>query len=750
VSLQFICILVANIPSKFQPYVDQDLQKNAPPTTARQPLATKAAITPSPPAQAPADENAGIPSRPSSGRLVSSSSSGETSNNNKPGAVFSKVFTPAPSHTEESQRQQPFRPLTGAKGTTFTPLRDSKQLSSFKVFSRPTAQDENTPMARSTFKPYVDGGTRFENRNLPQRSSSKGILSSNAPLREDEDEEFEEDEEALNTAGPNSDDEAGYNSDEQRTPEVENDDENPGSYRGRFGRTDVDIMTPIAERTFEVTTTSTLPAAPSFRMQDATAAAMQLAAELRKEEEREDFHEPTGYDPVYAPEYPDDEDESEEESHFTTDDPVGQDLEGRTGTLSLMEAVTVASSFRPPNPCIPFEPSITSTLLSLAPPSSGFHDHMHEEANQLALLQKFCKKQERRGSNSTTNAFFNVFPLTLGDRQYDIVDKLGEGGFGAVFAAKDVALTEDDADTDVDPMVAIKVVRPKNLWEFCVLQNLRSSLPADLRSSIIEPHALFAFRDESFLLLDMCSQGTLLELVNRVHEINIGQKGACLDELLVIFFTIELLRLVEGIHTQGFIHGDLKIDNCLLRLEPVPGGSSAWSSAYQPSGSNGWSHKGIKLIDFGRTIDTRQFPKDQQFVADWPTDERDCEEMRNGAPWTYQPDYFGLAGIVYCMLYGKYFDEHSVVSVTSSGGDTPPRYKLSVSFKRYWQVDLWAELFEMLLNPTLARPDGQLPLCAELRSIRGKFEDWLQRNDRGIPSSLQGLLKKVTIASERG
>jgi checkpoint serine/threonine-protein kinase len=477
---------------------------------------------------------------------------------------------------------------------------------------------------------------------------------------------------------------------------------------------------------------------------------MQLAAELRKEDEQEGTQELLRYDPVYSPDYPDDEDEFEEEGRFTTDNRLGQNLEARTGTLSLIEAMTVASSFKPPNPCVPFEPSITSTLLSLAPPNSDLHDQVHEDANQLALLQKFCKKQERRESN-TSSHISDEFPLILVGRQYDVVGKLGEGGFGAVFAAKDVALTEGDADADIDTMVAIKVVRPQNLWEFCVLQNLRSSLPADLRSSIIEPHALFAFRDESFLILDMCSQGTLLELVNRVHEINIGQKGACLDELLVVFFTIELLRLVEAMHAQGFIHGDLKIDNCLLRLEAVPGGSSAWSSAYQPSGKGGWSYKGIKLIDFGRTIDTRQFPKGQQFIADWPTDARDCKEMRSGAPWTYQPDYFGLAGIVYCMLYGKYFDEHSVVTCASGGTTTTtPQYKLSVSFKRYWQVDLWTELFELLLNPTLARPDGQLPLCTELGSIRVKFESWLQRNDRGISASLQGLLKKVTIATERG
>ena len=54
----------------------------------------------------------------------------------------------------------------------------------------------------------------------------------------------------------------------------------------------------------------------------------------------------------------------------------------------------------------------------------------------------------------------------------------------------------------------------------------------------------------------------------------VSQHGACLDELLVMFFTIEFLRLLEGLHSAGLIHGDLKIDNCLVRLEDVPGGTA--------------------------------------------------------------------------------------------------------------------------------------------------------------------------------
>jgi checkpoint serine/threonine-protein kinase len=220
----------------------------------------------------------------------------------------------------------------------------------------------------------------------------------------------------------------------------------------------------------------------------------------------------------------------------------------------------------------------------------------------------------------------------------------------------------------------------------------------------------------------------------------LAQAGGTLDELLVMFFAVELLRVVEAMHSAGFIHGDLKIDNCLLRLEDVPGGPSAWSSMYSPMGENGWSCKGLKLIDFGRTIDTRLFPSGQQFIADWDTDARDCFELREQRPWTYQADYFGLAGVIYCMLFGKYIQANSVS--TKDG-----RHKIDTALKRYWQREIWDRLFGTLPNPRSVREDGSLPLSDELAQVQGQMEAWLQANCNRASNTLKGLLKKVEVLS---
>ena len=98
-----------------------------------------------------------------------------------------------------------------------------------------------------------------------------------------------------------------------------------------------------------------------------------------------------------------------------------------------------------------------------------------------------------------------------------------------------------------------------------------------------------------------------------------------------------------------------------------------------------------------------------------------------------------------CMLYGKYIEASSVTSATPSP-DERTRYKLAAPFKRYWQGELWTRLFDLLLNPTLVRSDGQLPLCDEMSALRVEMETWLQANCNRASNSLKGLLKKVGLS----
>lgn len=351
------------------------------------------------------------------------------------------------------------------------------------------------------------------------------------------------------------------------------------------------------------------------------------------------------------------------------------------------------------NPCIPIDEDVISTLLGkIQPPLSSlpnFLDMRHTTSNRLASLNSHTKTKVRRSSAAaaprTSGAADDRVSITLGSRDFEVADKIGEGGFGAVFLAVDVRLKEQIEDDDSDDededdefdrsLVAIKVEKPGAVWEAVILDRIISRV--DQPMSIIRPRELIVFADESYLVLDFAPQGTLLDTVNKASAMGIAPATAggpsALDELVAIFFTIELLRVIESLHRSQFIHGDMKIDNCLVRLDAVPGGRSEWSNQYSAQGEGGWRHKGMKLIDFGRGIDLTLFPagEKQKFKADWKVDERDCVEMREDREWSFETDYFGLASICYCMLFGKYIGTEE--TTTSEGGRW---HKINTPLKR--------------------------------------------------------------------
>ncbi|GAA6038721.1 hypothetical protein JCM8097_002365 [Rhodosporidiobolus ruineniae] len=401
----------------------------------------------------------------------------------------------------------------------------------------------------------------------------------------------------------------------------------------------------------------------------------------------------------------------------------------------------------------PYDRALIASILERTSPSIFEHpdlrDLRSQPANHRADLQKTAKKREKSGKSAgkdRTGVIDEAWDLELNGEVFSVRDKLGEGAFGAVFR---IALTggdEDEDDFDVDGedelSLAVKVERPANLWEFYVLDQLQQRLPERTRASVVAAQRLYAYSDESYLFLDYCDQGSLLDVVNRAPHSGVAAAVSSegIDELLALFFVVELLRIVEAFHAAGFLHGDLKIDNCLVRLEDVPGGARAWSTTYDTSGANGWSSKGLKLIDFGQSIDLSVFPDRERsrFSADIEADELDCAEMREKRPWSFEVDYFGVASIAYNLLFGR-----KIETRRSEEGDG--RWTTVGQLKRYHQVELWTRLFDALLNPRNVREDGALPITEELGGVRREMEEYLRENGEKAGKSLRGLIKKLEI-----
>lgn len=395
--------------------------------------------------------------------------------------------------------------------------------------------------------------------------------------------------------------------------------------------------------------------------------------------------------------------------------------------------------------CNPCDDSIIEQILKTVHPApssySGFHDHGLEYFGHFSQIKAFTRKiakqpnksSPRKSQNGSSQAVSPELKFTGGSHVYAIKKELGEGAFAPVFLVESVC-------NDADEQSVIKALKaenePKTLtWEFHILHLLKSRLGRSARSmeSIILADECHLYRDECYLVLEYHSQGTILDLVNqcRAESIRSGKTAEGLEEPVAMWLSAEFLRTVEDMHKVGILHGDLKADNCLVRLNP----EAELTGTYNRHGQDSWSQKGMTLIDFGRGIDTRAFKPEARFIADWAAGETDCPEIREAKPWKWEIDLFGAAGVIHSMLFGKYIE---TVSVSGGGLGQKKEWKLREGLKRYWEKNIWTEVFSILINGSGKKEDE---VRKDLQRIRGLMEDWLEqeseRNGRDLRASIR-------------
>lgn len=420
--------------------------------------------------------------------------------------------------------------------------------------------------------------------------------------------------------------------------------------------------------------------------------------------------------------------------------------------------------------CNPLDETIRNTILTqIQPPLktyAGYVDHGNQPSGRSTEIKKYARQYSKaaKGGDKTTTSI--LMPPVLGfpgaSRTYTVRKELGRGAFAPVYLVdSETTSSDDDAEDEKKSKMgegeyghrhgsleAIKMEDPPLAWEFYILRTAKRRLGVSRASeSIINAYEMHVYPDEGFLVEEYRNQGTLLDLVNLCR----AENGAGMEEMLVMFFTVEILRAVEALHSKGIIHGDLKVDNILVRFDSPStnlgsstSSDSAWSAQYCRHGRNGWNAKGITLIDFGRGIDMKAFEPDVQFIADWRTSEADCAEMREMRPWTYQVDYHGLAGIIHSLLFGKYLETIAERGGTLGAGATKT-YKIREGLKRYWQQEIWSECFDTLLNAgrCVEGEEGKkLPLLQGMKALRVRMEEYLEGNcEKG--TGLKGMIRRL-------
>ena len=271
--------------------------------------------------------------------------------------------------------------------------------------------------------------------------------------------------------------------------------------------------------------------------------------------------------------------------------------------------------------------------------------------------------------------------------------------------------------------VIIKTASPPCPWEFHILTTLQNRLQANpsgaanigaVRRSFPKPLSVHYYTDAHMFALEYMDNNTLSEVIQMNKEQNKD-----MPEEMVMFYTLEMLKLLEGMHAAKIVHG--KFDGAAMKIRDEEGDGHL-AITYSPAGKGGWDTKGLCLTDFDHSVDFEGTPAGQQYscrAGAW-------EGMVEYPAWTYEVDYHGLCSTVHQLLHrGK---EMELVQSDEDGSWAPAK-----KFMRFWQFGLWEQLFDTLLNVEAGE-------AAPLAALRQEFESYLAKNPykaKAIKSQLE-------------
>ncbi|XP_062406123.1 mitotic checkpoint serine/threonine-protein kinase BUB1 isoform X2 [Sardina pilchardus] len=374
---------------------------------------------------------------------------------------------------------------------------------------------------------------------------------------------------------------------------------------------------------------------------------------------------------------------------------------------SWLEVPMAMSPAKGPEVCLDVPMSPGQALAPAATPAAPSHlvpDPWNDELIN-SLLSRLDTPLTTYPSVTTWECNLpNVSPkmtTTMAGESLRVDFVLGQGAFATVYQATNLTTSEK---------LFLKVQKPANPWEYYINVQLNVRLRPSLRHLFNNIHSAHLFRNGSILLGDLHNCGTLLNAINLYK----GRSEKVMPQALVLFFTSCILHMVDELHSARIVHADIKPDNFLL------GERFLENESFDPDNSE----HGLALIDLGQSIDMTLFPEGTAFTAKCMTSAFQCTEMLSGRPWNYQTDFFGIAGTVYCMIFGSY------MQVTQENGEWKP----SGTFKRNPHSDLWLEFFRALLNV----PDcSSLPCLRRLRSrVQAELEQHYGTKLRGLKNRL--------------
>ncbi|ESO87102.1 hypothetical protein LOTGIDRAFT_177465 [Lottia gigantea] len=200
---------------------------------------------------------------------------------------------------------------------------------------------------------------------------------------------------------------------------------------------------------------------------------------------------------------------------------------------------------------------------------------------------------------------------------------LGEGACGKIYSCERIS---DNL------MLAVKIIRKDNSNKF--LEREISVMKSLHHDNIVNLHNVVETHDKYYLIMDLASQGDLLEFV--------GLHGSLNSEKSKKIFR-QIVAAVSHCHQQGIAHRDLKLENILLTQTSQ-----------------------VKLADFGFS---RQMTTSDLFSQTFcGSVAYTAPEVLQGKKYSpFQSDVWSMGVLLYAMFVGRLpFDDSNVTRMVRS------------------------------------------------------------------------------------
>jgi serine/threonine protein kinase len=256
---------------------------------------------------------------------------------------------------------------------------------------------------------------------------------------------------------------------------------------------------------------------------------------------------------------------------------------------------------------------------------------------------------------------------------YKVIEKIGEGGMGAVYKGVDLMLERE---------VAIKALRPELARQPHLVERFRTEAVTLARlnhPNIATLHSFFRQGEDYYMVMEFV-RGETLEAVLR-------RSGGMTSDWAVPLFC-QALEGIDHAHRLGIIHRDIKPANMMLTQ----------------SGS-------IKVMDFGiaRVLGTDRMTKQGNIIG---TIEYMSPEQVRGHETDSRSDIYSLGILLYEMLTGRVpFSSNSEYELMRSQIEDPP------TPPREFAPYIPLPIEEAIMRALAKRPDARFQTAGEFRRV---------------------------------